>query len=145
MRRREFIASLLGGAAVGAPLSAQGNTPEPMRSAPEPHQAGAALAAQRAQLSFDAERSNRLLAQACHRLSMARLLADDIYNKVGFIPSTSDGVRNTRCQQSDEVGDELESMARQRQDYYRLARTFYDNLNQAHRLVLTAMMPATQA
>jgi hypothetical protein len=84
-----------------------------------------------------------MIAEARDHLSTVRAMMDRIYNKVGVVLLTADRMRKNNFELSDELLGGLELMAREGHDYHCLGRMLYDNLNQAHRLMLRARMPST--
>jgi hypothetical protein len=97
MRRREFIASLFSGAAMGVPLSARGE-------ALKLDEARAPLAVPREQLLLDLQDANRRLAEAEEHLSQVHLLVHHMSCQFTVVLTAVDLVRrNTHCELSDEV------------------------------------------
>jgi signal transduction histidine kinase len=101
MRRREFIASLFSGAAVGAPFSARGASPELDEARVPP-------AAQYEQLLLDLQDANRRLAETDEHLSHVYLLIHEMNNPLTAILVFAEELQcNARCELSDEVRDRL--------------------------------------
>lgn len=100
MRRREFIASLFSGAAVGAPFSSRG-------ASPGLDEAQAPLAARCEQLLLDLQDANRRLAETDEHLSQIYLLVHEMNNPLTAIHVFAEVQRDTHCELLDEVRRDL--------------------------------------
>jgi hypothetical protein len=96
MRRREFLASLLRGAAVGAPFCARAESPDHDEALVPP-------AAQREQLVLDLQDASRRLAETDEHLSQVYLRVHQINCALAGILMAAGAVQKTHREPSDEV------------------------------------------